>query len=149
MKKLLLLFLLFSMENLLAESLSYLARTKPNPLAYQLELGKYCPFSIEEISQIIQTTALKKSIKPASDSQNNFHMHIRLSCRQVKWMEKNNLLLYQTNVKYGRWKPAPAMYFSADYSQFGIADQYNLLNVFGKNLEDALSDYVTANVIET
>ncbi len=88
MKKLLLLFLLFSMENLLAEGLSYLARTKPNPLAYQLELGKYCPFSIEEISQIIQTTALKKSIKPASDSQNNFHMHIRLSCRQAKWMKK-------------------------------------------------------------
>ena len=128
---------------LLGGSSEYLKKENPNELAIKVQLNGDC-VDEEELEKNIKGVVTRSRIKPTDNwVYDPLFLNISLDCIYTRANP-----VYSFGVQFGRWSPAPSIFYVDDYGTTGIGSKENILNSAKNSVERAITKYIEVNFIE-
>jgi len=111
----------------------------PNQLAYFLSMAKVCPFTKEALEEIVDGVFVRSRIKPLKEGAfwgAPVYLSLSVNCMS----RKNSNPIYVIGMRFGRYKPLPAVLFDKDLGpNFGIGRPETIKQIFKENVERAIT----------
>lgn len=136
------------MNPLMAEPKEWMKRKDYEKLGFFVVIGSDCPFSRKEVTKKIEGTFLRSRIKPIPFFEKDIFLIIEASCMTVKIGEKIIGTTMSFDIFFGE-NIKSLMYYVPGYVgliQAPPNDNQYLLNSIAEGVEEALMDYIKANM---
>lgn len=144
--QLLLALCLFSVRVVSAEPLPYMLKDEPNTLYCMASVGDTCPLTNDEVQALIDDVMRRFTLSRLDKSTTHEPMlYVEVYCHAVEGMGG----AYSVEAGFAEWigrtRQHLMKYAYYPYKSIGFGDKETLREAVGRRIEDALSDYLTAN----
>lgn len=118
----------------------------PSQLAVRVHASDNCPFTTEDMKSIVSGVAIRKQIKPLTDSnllQQQLYLNVGMQC--LKLPEGRKYQTYQLNIRFGSALTGIPVLVDQSYGFLGVDDQSGMVAAIKTGVESAITDFRKAN----
>ena len=117
-----------------------LQKDNPNSLGYYAHVAGSCALNKAELDKVVEGVFIRSRIKPADSFGGPLYLYIRINCLP-------SFRAFAVTINFGRFLPHPPILYDRTYGTVGTSDNDPnfILNVTKSFVEDAITDYISAN----
>jgi hypothetical protein len=116
----------------------------PEKLMFSVSAYDDCPFTENEISEIVHGVLVRSRLKPEKIEGMGSHLYLNIALRCTK--PSNGLYVYSSDIYFARWDSAPLL-IQPNFGTVGDAKKQTIKNLLKESVEGAITVYVASNFL--
>jgi len=113
----------------------------PNSLSYFTFADKDCGIDGALLDELLEGVLIRSRVKPIRGFDDLIYLSVDVSCT-------SSVNAFSVSIRFGRYQPKPSILYDVSYGGVGggtSLDPTYMLNGIKVGIEDAITDYISAN----